>query len=613
MCGIIGICLHRGDELTLGYALYKGLLRLEYRGYDSAGIGIITSDKQVLVFKKKGRITELEERYNVSKYTGVIGVGHTRWATHGPPSDMNAHPIVDCTGSIIVVHNGIIENYHEIKKRLTERGHVFRTETDTEVVSHLIEEYIREESNVYMAFKKAISELKGAYAILAITSHDPARIFFAKKDSPLVIGLGERYNVLASDIPAILDHTRRVIVVRDHWVGYVTPREVFIEDLASGVLIDPGKYIQLVEWSIEDASKEGYPHYMLKEIYEQPRALLQTISGLRNDPAVIKAIELISNASRVYVTGAGTSYHASEFFAYLSAKLAGKAVIPFIASEYEVYEETAGEDDVLVAVSQSGETIDVLKAVRAFKEKGVKIIAVSNIIGSAIPRESDIAVYTRAGPEIGVAATKTFLAQTTTLSWILLGLSRLNGILDRDEYEYLTREIEEASREITSTLGVNEKTIEELSVSLLNTKSLYYLSRGIGVPIAREGALKIKEIAYVHAEAYPAGESKHGPIALVELGFPVVFIVPNERRLESKIRGNIEEMRARGAIIIGIAHVETELSGVMDYWIRVPSRHWITTAITHTPPLQLLAYKLAVRKGLDPDKPRNLAKTVTVE
>lgn len=613
MCGIIGICQASENVLRLGEALYKGLHRLEYRGYDSAGIGLIDANKRVVLVKRKGKIHELEKAFNVADFNGLIGIAHTRWATHGPPSDINAHPHVDCNGLFIIVHNGIIENYMELKNMLSEKGHVFRSDTDTEVVAHLIEEYYRLVKDVYAAFKKSIRDLKGTYAILLISPITPDRIYFAKKDSPLVVGIGEYFNAVASDIPALLDYTKRIIVLRDNWAGYITPGEIFIEDLSMGFEIDYSKYVQVIEWSVEDASKEGYSHFMLKEIFEQPRAIINTISGLRSEPVIDKIIDAILTAEKVYITGSGTSFYASEFFAYLSMKLAKVNVIPFIASEYELYSRVAGDNDVLIAVSQSGETIDVLKAVRAFKERNAKIIAISNVVGSAVPRESDLVLYTRAGPEIGVAATKTFLTQVLSLSWISVNLSMRNRSIDRDEYDDLIRELGDSSSVVWEVIDKTNEIVKTVAEKLVYAKSMYYLSRDLGIPIAREGALKIKEIAYVHAEAYPAGESKHGPIALVEPDFPVVFVVPNDPDLESKIRGNIEEMRARGALSIGVLGENSSLNDIIDYKIHVPSRHWIITPLTHTPPLQLLAYQLAVIKGYDPDRPRNLAKTVTVE
>ncbi|MEM4663579.1 MAG: glutamine--fructose-6-phosphate transaminase (isomerizing) [Desulfurococcaceae archaeon] len=610
MCGIIGLCFS-GSNSRLGELLYRGLLRLEYRGYDSAGIAVLARDG-VVVLKGKGKLMELESRLKFTQLAGSLGIGHTRWATHGPPTDENAHPHSDCNGLFTVVHNGIIENYHELKQQLLRKGHVFRSQTDTEVIPHLVEEFYSIYRDVYTAFKEAVKALKGAYAILMITPLESNKLFFAKKDSPLVVGFANDYNIVASDIPALLDHTRKVLVLRDNWVGYITPREVYVEDLTTGGIVEYEKLVRIVEWSMEVAEKEGYEHFMLKEIFEQPRSLRNTLAGLRSDWAVEEAVEILESAERVYITGAGTSYHASEFFALALYDLLGELVVPFIASEGELYSRTAGKGDVLIAVSQSGETMDVLKTVRKFKEKGARVIAVSNVVDSAIPRESDIAIYTRASPEIGVAATKTFTAQVLALSMLIAEIMKRRSVPKQEINEVLMA-IENSPELVEESLEVNKGKARELAKILANTKSIYYLSRGVGLPIAREGALKIKEIAYIHAEAYPAGESKHGPIALVEPGFPVVFVVPPEPVLESMMLNNVMEMKARGALTIGVVYKGCRIAGVFDYVMEVPRAHRVVSPITHTPPLQLLAYYVAVEKGLDPDKPRNLAKTVTVE
>ncbi|MEM4452198.1 MAG: glutamine--fructose-6-phosphate transaminase (isomerizing), partial [Thermosphaera sp.] len=524
-----------------------------------------------------------------------------------------AHPQVDCKNSFAVVHNGVLENYLELKRFLRERGHIFASDTDTEVVPHLIEEYYEETRSVYESFKRVVKKLKGTYAILMISKYEPDRIFFAKKDSPLVIGVGNGFNLLASDIPAILEHTRRVIVLRDHWIGFITPTMIYIEDLMEEKPVVPERYVRNVEWSVQDAVKGGYPHFMLKEIYEQPRALRETISGIVKDPAVQEALKLVLNAERIYATGAGTSFHAVEYFSIATTRIVGKPVFSFISSEYETYLTASGEGDVLIVVSQSGETMDSLKALRAFRERGVKIIAVSNVVDSAIPRESDVTLYTRAGPEIGVAATKTFTTQTALLSYITLELGASSGRLDKAERNEIMSFIENVGELAEKNLQAAGDYVKKLATEISDARSIYYLSRGIGVPVAREGALKIKEIAYIHAESYPAGESKHGPIALVEEGFPVVFIIPSDPVLDTLLLGNIEEMRARGAFTVGVGPSDSRAADLVDVFIPVISPHWIVTPITHTIPLQLLAYHTAVEKGLDPDKPRNLAKTVTVE
>ena len=614
MCGIIGVVALPGKTPYKPSEMgYRGLLRLEYRGYDSAGgASIDPFRRRIIVAKGKGKIAELERKLGLSKLPGYTLIYHTRWATHGRPSDENAHPHLDCRGEIAVVHNGIIQNYRRLKEELLRRGHVFSSETDTEVVAHLIEDKYRVYRDFYRAFKEAVMEIEGSYALAVITLHEPDKIFFAKKDSPLIIGVGDGYNFVASDIPAILEYTRKAIIVHDNELGYITPSSIYLEELGRGS-IDWSRRVRIIEWSIEDASKGGYPHYMLKEIHEQPRAIRDTLYGLMNEPVVVEAAKLLLDARRIYTTAAGTSYHAGLYYSLATAQLAKQPVYSFIASEYPSIADSVGEDDVLVAISQSGETIDVLMAVRAFREKGGRVIAVSNIVDSAIPRESDLAIYMRAGPEIGVAATKTFTAQTTVLAWLAIAHGEEAGVLDRSEAGELRDWLAKAPQLVAESIAANESLAIKLAEWIAGKHSMYYLSRWIGVPVAMEGALKLKEIAYIHAESYPAGESKHGPIALVENMFPVLFVIPGVDWVEKLLLGNIQEMRARGAYIIGVAAEDTGLADQLDLWFRVPCGHWILTPLTHTPPLQLLAYYTAIRRGYDPDKPRNLAKTVTVE
>jgi len=595
----------------IGETIFNGLLRLEYRGYDSAGVAVIADE--LVVRKGKGKLIELNARLSFKELRGCAGIGHTRWATHGVPNDINAHPHVDCRKMFAVVHNGVLENFSELKRVLKNRGHVFASDTDTEVIPHLVEEHYYKTRNVYESFKEAVKTLKGSYAILLVTPLEPLKIFFSKKDSPLIIGLGEGFNLLASDIPAVLPLTRNVVVVRDYWVGFITPDEVFVEDMASGRRVEVKDYIRTVEWSLSEAEKSGYPHFMLKEIYEQPRAVMETLYGALNDQLIPEAVKLLIDAGKIYVTGAGTSFHAAEHFSITGTRLAGKPIISFISSEYDAYLPATGEGDVLIVVSQSGETMDSLKALRAFKRRGVRIIAVSNVIDSAIPRESHITLYTRAGPEIGVAATKTFTTQTTLLTYLAVRLGEAVGRLDVGEGREILGNIRSAGSLVEEALKSAEKLAKKLATAISRSSSAYYLSRGVGVPVAKEGALKIKEVAYVHAESYPAGESKHGPIALVENSFPVVFVIPLDPYLEALLLGNIEEMKARGAYVVGVGPEGSRTTELLNEFLPVPRAHWALTPVTHTVPLQLIAYHATVEKGFDPDKPRNLAKTVTVE
>jgi len=602
VCGIFGIIFAERPRRPLGEILRRGLERLEYRGYDSAGVAVV--DRGLVVKKDAGKVAEVAQRYGFDSLQGVVGLAHTRWATHGKPDQVNAHPHVDCRGVIAVVHNGIIEKYAELKEELMKRGHVFRSETDTEVIAHLVEEYKKQGLDTFSAFKKALSRVRGAYAIALIDAENPRAIYFARNLSPLIIGVGEGFNIVASDIPTVLDHTKRVIAVRDGEYGYITAGEVYIE--ADGVPQDVAARIEEIPWSAEMATKGGYPHFMLKEIYEQPESLASTAAGL--EPAQIETVANALLAARnVYIVGAGTSYHAGLTLAFILPRLR-ITPIPVISSEYAIYEDLYDKDDLAIAISQSGETIDTIKAVKAMRERGVKVVAVTNVVGSTLSRESDVVLYTRAGPEIGVAATKTFTTQVLTLAAVYLTALRALG-----------HDVAEHQRELKAVPDLARKTIEktagtakELAKRLRQRHSAYYLGRGAALPVAMEGALKLKEVAYLHAEAYPAGESKHGPIALVEEGFPVIFVFSDPNTGE-KTLSNVAEMKARGALTIGTVPARSDYAKKLDVAIEVPQTSELFAPILHVIPLQMLAYFTAVERGYDPDKPRNLAKTVTVE
>ncbi len=607
MCGIIGVAAQKGNVVPL---IIGGLKRLEYRGYDSAGIAVV-SGSTVSVRKGAGKIEHVVVAKGFEELNGSTGIGHTRWATHGAPNDINAHPHTDCTGSIAVVHNGIIKNYAELKEELVARGHRFSSETDTEVIAHLIEEELRRQGSFHHAFQEAVKRLEGSFAIAVLYSGEPDRIYFAKKDSPLVVGLGRGANFLASDIPAFLEHTRRVIVLRDGEAGWITSQEVHIENVYTGESVDVPGRVRTISWSPSMAAKGGYPHFMLKEIHEQPRALRDTFYGLSSDESLAKAAELLAGAERIYVTAAGTSFHAGLLFDYYMLRLAGRTVRAFIASEYEWFKGVPGRGDVLLAISQSGETMDTLKAVRLFKEHGARVIALSNVYESAIPRESGIAIYTRAGPEIGVAASKTFLTQALALLLLAGHAARISGRITRDEMAEIMSAASKASRLAQRAISVSEGVVRTVAKWFSKKGNAYILSRGIGVPIAMEGALKVKEISYIHAEAYPAGESKHGPIALIEPGFPVFFLLVDQHLKE--LKGNVMEMKARGATVVAVGPPRSEILSESDIHIPAPEAPPLLEPFTLTPPLQLLAYYTAVSLGYNPDKPRNLAKTVTVE
>ncbi len=613
LCGIVGVTADPDQVPNVMPMLIQGLKRLEYRGYDSAGFAFIECNSHDLkIFKNKGKIDDVVSQYMVSNYCAMAGIAHTRWATHGEPNQVNAHPHLDCNSEIAVVHNGIIKNFAELREWLSREGHKFKSDTDTEVIAHLLEHFRWKEKNFFTAFRKALRMIEGAYAIAVIYRNEPLRIYFARNISPLLIGLGTGFNMLSSDIPSMLAYTRKFIILNDGEYGYIEPYRVYIEK--NGEPVEWRKRVTSITWSIEDAEKGGYPHYMLKEIMEQPRVLYETYTGLISSDEVERASELLLKAKKIFITGAGTSYHASLVFVYYSSLFAQEPVIPFIASEYSVYSRLADNESALIVVSQSGETIDSLQALRAFKERGARVIAVSNVIGSSIPREADETVYTRAGPEIGVAATKTFLTQVLALTFIALRLGTNKGIITKSEYTMLAKRLEKAGEAASVSIEKSSRIIERLVMKLKESKNMYILGRELGVPLAYEGALKVKEVSYIHAEAYPAGESKHGPIALVEPGFPVVFLgTPPVDRIREKLQGNIMEMKARGAstILIGVNGYDN-IKGA-DVVISTGTWDELLAPYAITPPLQLLAYRLAVALGRDPDKPRNLAKTVTVE
>ena len=591
MCGIIGVVANK-ESNKLAELVVSCLTRLEYRGYDSVGVASL-SNNFLEVRKAKGTVEEVVKKKNIKDMSGFAFLGHTRWATHGPPTDYNAHPHTDCNNEIAVVHNGTIRNFKELRDELQALGHKFKSETDTEVIPHLIEEYMKRGMDAFQAFKSAIKIIQGSYAVLAVIKGEK-RIFFARRDNPLIIGVGEDKNFIASDIPSFLPYTRKVIIIGEGELGYITPSSVYIED-EKGNPIDVLSRIQIIDWDASSASKEGYTHFMLKEIHESPIAVKDTISGFLNDMETVKEVaEEIRRANRIIVIAAGTSYHAGLYFSLLLNRK-GYTAIPLIASEY--YNIKLSKNDIVLAISQSGETLDVKMGVKKFKEEGAKIMSLTNVIESYIARESNYKLYMRAGPEIGVAATKTFTSQLASLLF-------LYSVIERESVDYLEKAHEVVRNIITETEGLAKKFGEELA----KKSNIYYLGRGLGVPLAMEGALKIKEIAYIHAEAYPAGESKHGPIALVEKGFPVVFI--NYGELDDELEKNLQEMKARFAITYSIS-VNKRLN-FSDFEILVNADERLS-ALAIAPIIQMIAYYAAVKRGYDPDKPRNLAKTVTVE
>jgi len=605
MCGIFG-CIVGGVKAAP--LIHSALKRLEYRGYDSAGIATVCNG---LLFLKKdsGRIEEIHEKLDLNDLPGTIGIGHTRWATHGAPSMENAHPHTDCTGRIAIVHNGIIENYLEIKKLLESRGHIFKSRTDSEVFAHLIEDNIRSNMSFEDSVKQAVKLISGSYAIAAIHA-DEDKILCVKNESPLVVGIGNNGVFCASDIPAILPYTNRVIELLDGEMAILSLNDIRIVQVRDGSIVQRCETI--IDWSIDMAEKSGFPHFMLKEIYEQPKAVRDS---LRIDRRLINiASMLIENSDRLFLIACGTSYHACLAASYIFSELSLINVIPCVASEFlKSYLQLVDENTVVIAVSQSGETRDTLTAVKNAKMRGAQIIGVTNVIGSELTRISDMYLNMQAGPEIGVAATKTYTSQLAVLSLLAINFAHNYGFINENTYKRLLSELYETSTIIEKHLRRMDDGARRIAQAIASRENVFYLSRGINVASALEGALKLKEISYIHAEGYPAGESKHGPIALVESGFPCIFISP-AGETSIKILGNVMEMKARGAKIISITQDDAhEVKEASDITIGIESNlSELLTPIIFSPPLQLIAYHAAVLRLKDPDKPRNLAKSVTV-
>ncbi|QDA31617.1 glutamine--fructose-6-phosphate transaminase (isomerizing) [Thermococcus indicus] len=602
MCGIIG---YIGDRAACE-VIVKGLKRLEYRGYDSAGV--VTEDKGKLFIKKgAGAIDELTEKLGLLEMPGKRGIGHTRWATHGVPSDVNAHPHTDCTGKIALVHNGIIENFAEIREYLLSRGHAFKSDTDTEVIAHLIEEELKSAPSFEDAMRNALLKLRGSFALGIIYAGEPDRLYFVRNESPLVLGIGDGENFAASDVPAFLEYTNRAIFLDDGEYAVIGKDFYVIKKLATGEVVE--KPVQRIEWTLEMAEKSGYPHFMLKEIYEQPRAIKDAIHG--NIDAVKRTAKEIARYEKIFIIAMGTSYHAGLVGRYLFQRLAKRVPIVEDASEFRYeFEDLIDEDTLVIAITQSGETADTLAAMKLAKKRGAKVLAIVNVVGSMATRVADMTLYTHAGPEIGVAATKTYTTQLTVLTMLAIELARVLGTADEAYLSSLEDGLQRVPDLVESVLK-HDAALRELAESLADRRDFFYIGRGINVPTALEGALKLKEISYIHAEGLSAGELKHGPLALLEEGVPVVAVAPSGKTFD-KMMGNVEESRARGAFIIGLGDRE-ELRRVSSAFIEMPGIDELLTPIVYIIPLQLIAYHLAVLRGNDPDKPRNLAKSVTVE
>jgi glutamine---fructose-6-phosphate transaminase (isomerizing) len=614
MCGIIG---YIGSKPVVP-VLLDGLRRMEYRGYDSAGVAVV-SPEGIALRRSAGKLANLEQAIRVEPVEGLYGVGHTRWATHGRPTEENAHPHRDCTGRIVVVHNGIIENYLELKKELQSQGHEFKTETDTEIVAHLVEREMRDDG-LENAVRRALTYMRGMFAIVLVSVEDPEKIVAVRNGPPIVVGLGNDEFFVASDIPAILAHTRDVVFLGDEEMAVITRSGVQFTDYQGRAV---SKTTQRVMWDPIAAEKGGHKHFMLKEIYEQPTAARDTILGrVSLDRGQIFLADLnisddtLHAVEKVSIIACGTSWHAGLVGKYLIEALAQIPVEVDYGSEYRYRNPIVASNELAVVITQSGETADTLAALREAKRKGAHSIAICNVVGSMATREAEGTVYTHAGPEIGVASTKAFTSQLVALQLLALYLAQIRGTLTPTQVRNHIGELLQMPLTIEQTIKASA-VMEKVAERFYNRSDFLFLGRGINYPIALEGALKLKEISYIHAEGYPAGEMKHGPIALIDEQMPVVAIAPNDHVFEKMI-GNVQEAKARGGSVIALTtDGDTRMGAVLDrqtdVMVPLPATTALLTPVVMTVPLQLLAYHIAVRRGCDVDQPRNLAKSVTVE
>ncbi len=619
MCGIVG---YVGNKQVVP-VIIDGLRKLEYRGYDSAGIAVVDEHHDLEVRRAEGKLRNLEEAIRLKPLDGTYGIGHTRWATHGRPTEENAHPHRDCTGRIVVVHNGIIENYIQLKDRLRQRDHRFVTETDTEVIAHLIEEYLEEGDTFEKSVRRTVADLRGIFALSIINADEPDMIISVRQGPPVVIGLGDGEFFVASDIPPILQHTRDVFFLGDGEIAILTRDSVRVMDF-DGNAVEPQQ--QRITWDPIMAEKGGFKHFMLKEIYEQPRALRDTVQGRISldtgrvylDPMNITE-EDFKRINFIKIAACGTSWHAGLAGKYMIEQFARIPVEVDYASEFRYRDPVLDENTLLIVISQSGETADTIAALREAKTHGSKVMAICNVFGSMITREADGTILTHAGPEIGVASTKAFTSQMIALYLFGLYLGQLRGALTQDEAKDHAQELAELPVKIEHLLN-DADGIEELSKEFFRSTDFLYLGRGLNFPVALEGALKLKEISYIHAEGYPAGEMKHGPNALIDERLPVVVVNPREEgnraselRYE-KTHSNIVEVKSREGVVVSVLTEGDEMSAsVSNHVIEIPKSSDLLSPILAVIPLQLLAYHIAVRRGCDVDQPRNLAKSVTVE
>jgi glucosamine--fructose-6-phosphate aminotransferase (isomerizing) len=609
MCGIFGCILKEGNAAPLIHAALK---RLEYRGYDS--VGEVTLYEGKLYMKKdQGKIDDVHKVLNLDSLPGSLGIGHTRWATHGAPLQVNAHPHTDCSGQIAVVHNGIIENFAELKQELENKGHAFKSRTDTEVIPHLIEETLKNNPSLGLAnaVLDATKKLDGSYAIAVVSAKEPDRIVCARKESPLVIGVNDGALYFASDIPAFLPLTNKAIVVDDGELIVLSSQGVEIKRIADGkpVTREP----QVISWTPEMAVKQGYPHFMIKEIHEQAECLRNTLRVQEHYADLMATF--LDRAREVYLVACGTSYHACWAASYMFSKLAFLPTYPVIASEFiEQHGKSVNIESTILAVSQSGETADTLAAVNASRQRAATILGLTNTIGSTLTRVARVYIGQQSGPEIGVAATKTFTSQLSVMAQLALRLAKKRGKVSQDEMDYLAERLCKLPETVQTIIDTQEEKTKQIAEKYKDKKTFFFLGRGISTATAFEGRLKLMEIAYAPAIAFPAGESKHGPISLVEPGFPVVFVCPKDETHKTLI-GNIMEMKARGAAIIAVVEEgDEEIKSLADDYVEVPKGiPEVLSPIAFIVPLQLFAYYMAVDRGHNPDMPRNLAKSVTVK
>ena len=609
MCGIIG---YVGNQNAVPLLL-AGLKCLEYRGYDSAGVAVLANGK-IDVRRSVGKLANLEKLLAGNGLAGTVGIGHTRWATHGKPSEQNAHP--HRSGSLALVHNGIIENYLALKELLRKDGFRFDSETDTEVVAHLIARSVKAGLSLDAAVRATVREIKGSYAIAVICEADPTTLVVARSGCPLVIGMGDGGAFVASDVTPLLAHLRDVIFLEDGETAVLSGKELVVKDADGKAMDRPSTRIT---WDATAAEKGGYPHYMLKEIHEQPQTILDTMRGRYSYeqgeadlPDIGVTPEQLGKTGRIWIVACGTSWHAGLVGKYLIEEMVGAPVLVDIGSEFRYRNPLIQKDDLFVAISQSGETADTLAAAREAKRQGARILSICNVVGSTLGRESDGVLYTRAGPEIGVASTKAFTAQLTALYLLALHLGRVRGAMSVEDGKVWLDRFVTLPTHVERLLG-REAELVSIAKRYHTKRNFLYLGRGINYPIALEGALKLKEISYIHAEGYPAGEMKHGPIALIDKDMPVVVLVPRDRLYEKSV-SNLMEVKARGAPVIAFVTAgERELGKIADAVFTIPDVHPLLSPILFTVPLQILAYHMAVLRGTDVDQPRNLAKSVTVE